>query len=59
MIRPDIAAAVREGWEWAEGTAMEGDYFTRVCDEAQRRYTRIDRQRAFAKAAMAARIHRN
>jgi hypothetical protein len=59
MIRPDIAEAVREGWQWAEEAEMEGDYFTRVCDEAQARYTRVDRQRAFAKAAMAARIHRN
>lgn len=59
MIRPDIAAAVREGWEWAEGACMDEGYLRRVCDEARDRYTRIDRQRAFAKAAMAARIHRN
>jgi hypothetical protein len=61
MIRPDLAHAVREGWRWAKehNLTTGSSCIKEVSDEARRRYTRLDRCRAFAKAAMACAIHRN
>jgi len=61
MIRPDLVEAVNAGWKYVENTDSPSrpECVHVICDEAAARYTRIERQRAFAKAAMAAVIHQN
>jgi len=61
MIRPDLANAVKAGWAYATDADLSAppDCISIVCDEAAQRYTRTDRQRAFAQAAIAAVTHRN
>jgi len=61
MPRPDIVDAINAGWEWVDAADLPAppDCVSVVCDEAADRDARIERQRAFAMAAMAAVMRRN
>jgi len=61
MIRPDLVEAVNAGWEFVGNTDLppRPECVHVICDEAAARYTRRERQRTFARAAIAAVIHQN
>jgi hypothetical protein len=61
MPRPDIVDAINAGWDYVDGADLPAppECVSVVCDEAADRYARIERQRAFVMAAMAAITQRN
>jgi len=60
-IRPDIALVMKAGWHWASRHSDPGldERLKVVCAQATLRYTRHERKKAFAQAALTCWIAQN